>query len=166
MSITRRQINLLRKAQQSILDAPKQFFMNGVYDSNEDQKRREEMYGYTNGDLPAAGKIPNCGTAACIAGWIGVHAMGKRGANPAKANKFYYGEDNDYVDDVVDLANDLLGTLNCRLFSISGWDADLRDQYNDATDKHQWSRRAKIAAKMIDRYIESRKNDEEEEDIY
>lgn len=59
--------NLLLKVKEKILQEPKQFLMRTWYSSV--LSENPETLVLQNGVIKRKVKIPNCGTAACIAGW-------------------------------------------------------------------------------------------------
>lgn len=127
-------VKLLRKVKRQILKEPKQFAMRYLYSEP------------SAGD--AANKIPNCGTAACIAGWT--HAIDQN-IPPSECEK------NKWKLTVS--AGELLGIDNeqeDRLFFLEYWPERFSATYTRATDKHQWTRRARIAAERIEHFIKTK----------
>lgn len=143
--------DLLLKVKEKILAEPAQFEMEALF---KDQSRfRLEIY---SADLPR--EVPNCGTAACIAGWaIAVHL----GENPNSAEK-------NWIRTKISLA-ELLGISHectcgfeeedcCRswhgesqrfraLCYVFGWPEEKQAAWHAAQDLEG---RAQIAAEVID----------------
>jgi len=89
--------------------------------------------------------IPNCGTAACIAGWaVALHKK----LNPAKASQF---------SGPWDVALKVLRLNNCndggRLFHIDNWPEQFYDEYNNAMRAKDAKGMAVAASKRIDHFI-------------
>ena len=120
---------LLLRVKAQILAEPKQFIMGTWYTNFPD---------IFDGDLWEGVKVPNCGTAACIAGWIvALH-------NNIKLNKAIGGHGTAamYLNIRRYEAN--------RLFYVENWPGDLRARWDNAKSLEE---RAQIAAERIDRFI-------------
>lgn len=125
-------VRLLRRVQKKILKEPEQFLMERWYEHNPET-------------------VPNCGTAACIAGWA---VALERRLTPEQARKKIYnpGTISDFIDYAASLLN--IGRRDAEaLFSRDAWPDDLNSEYNKNRNNHK--ARARIAAERIDRFIET-----------
>lgn len=131
---------LLLKIKEQILREPKQFVMGTWFtpfpaDSD-------------GGDLWDNIKVPNCGTAACIAGWAIALHEGKAPSEVTgaiiKAENYLIKAEN-YLDIEMEDAEDL--------FYADHWDNDLQDRWDFAKSLEE---RAQIAAERIDQFIAER----------
>lgn len=149
MKVKKRKLNLrlFERVKKNILKEPKQFFMDGLFGSI-------DGLGDFNEDLPS--EIPNCGTAACIAG----HALFLN----SKKKKISEVDDPS-THGKLDEAAELLGIVDYdgnadtslaeELFLAYRWDKDLFDKYKRFTEQGKWTARAKVAVKAIDRFIKT-----------
>jgi len=122
---------LLRKVQKRILAEPRQFV----------------MWSYFTSSIP---NTPNCGTAACIAGWTIAESQK---LNPQQANNFV--QDHGYDDH--ELAKKRLGITHRQanhLFYDESWPAPFRDQYRKLPH-NQRMRRARVAVARIEHFIKT-----------
>ncbi len=131
-------IALLEKVKAKILEEPDQFVMSTYFSDNRFFADSPEV-------------IPNCGTAACIAGWaLAIDAE----ENPKEANtriqKLMFSSPSvDYGT----LAIRLLGLPNREMFVVDAWPLNYRyDWYNAVNDKNK-KKQVEIAVKVIDYYI-------------
>ena len=121
---------LLRKVKRHILEEPKRFFMDGVV-----------MYGPEGRDVNLDGipsTFPQCGTAACIAGWACVLSGNIDPEDIQMAN-----------------AERLLGITSNQgnyLFLVDFWPEQFSQPYQESTDL---AVRAKIAAERIDHFVKT-----------
>lgn len=125
-------VELLQKVKEKILEEPLQFAMEEYF--------TPEVYGM---DAPRE-KIPNCGTAACIAGWVLTLHTGK---NPREL----------WLADIPisSRAARLLGLTweeGDRLFILSGWPFSFGKRYRNAKTPQE---QAQIAAERIEHFIET-----------
>jgi hypothetical protein len=131
-------VKLLRQVKQKILSEPRQFMMGWYF-----TKEGEQI---VLTDLPRR-TIPNCHTAACIAGWTVACA---NGYSPSKAR--------DKVMSVGDEARMFLGIdITNGLFVVSGWPKKYQDAwYRAKTHKA----RAQVAARRIEAFIKEHREQE------
>lgn len=130
-------IKLLRQIKRKILAEPRQFVMGGYFKQH------------------VRWKIPNCGTAACIAG----HALALRiKANPAKARDVFTGWEQSTV------AAKYLGLDTQQadnLFHVSHWPRRFKkDAWEDSSDFDSSGTaisNAKRAARRIEHFIKTGK---------
>ncbi len=138
-------IDLLLKVRAAILAEPAQFIMaswfakGSVYHHDEDP---ESSYDRTT-DIPR-GTIPNCGTAACIAGWTCAIANGRL---PAEQRLFSSG-----VDFVAEAALGIDQERGALLFYVREWPYDMQQAWLAATTLEA---RAQVAAARIDKFVET-----------
>lgn len=121
-------VRLLRRIQKQILKEPRQF----------------EMWGYFPLTLDTTEKIPNCGTAACIAGWS-ICLTEK--INPAVAR------DKSNRWNVWRRAKKALGIKEMQansLFYDDNWPDNFKDGFKNSNTARK---KARIAAKRIDHFI-------------
>lgn len=130
-------VRLLNRVKRQILKEPKQFQMDSYFDT-------AGHYSDT------ADKIPNCGTAACIAGWA--LALDK-GITPEQAK----GKVLNYRTLTGERADRILGARGAgwKLFNDCAWPESFRDEWRRLTKLKQWKRRAKVAAARIDHFIKT-----------
>lgn len=122
-------VKLLEKVKEAILAEPRQFVMG-------------EYFVIDEGLFDLGREIPNCGTAACIAGWA--VTLGRRFKNPARARRIpAVGEEA-----VKLLRLDEDGAF--RLFLVGDWPWQYREAWSEAKTAKA---RAKVAAKRIDHFI-------------
>lgn len=127
-------VKLLQRVKRKILSEPKQFVMGHWFIDDLSEANGDSS------DLPRK-TIPNCGTAACIAGWT--IALGSK-QKPSKAR--------DHGKYPSDEAATLLGidpNGQDDLFGLSGWGSFREPWYKAKTFKG----RAKVAARRIDAFI-------------
>lgn len=122
---------LLLKVREQILREPRQFVMGTWYTEH-------PMESEDNDELWMGVEIPNCGTAACIAGWAISIAEKK---SPHKASGTI-GAASRYLDVKWEDAEDL--------FYEDHWDDDLQERWENASSLDE---RAQIAAERIDQFI-------------
>jgi len=128
-------VKLLEKVRAAILAEPAQFVMSELYSEGE-----------ALGSFDVPRKIPNCGTAACVAGWA--VTLGARFRNPktASASSFRNGWMAERAEELLVL-NYVQGN---RLFYVHEWPQSFLDRWReDETLKG----RARIAAERIDHFI-------------
>jgi|SRR6267142_3990747 len=121
---------LLLRVKTQIIAEPKQFVMGTWYTKHPEGSEGSKLW---EGVI-----VPNCGTAACIAGWA--IALQDR-VTPSKATGAIY-KASQYLDILVEAADDL--------FHANHWPDDLFDRWEDAQSLGE---RAQIAAERIDRFI-------------
>ena len=128
-------VRLLRRVKARILAEPKQFVMDGwVTEYVDDQL-------FPDDDLPRK-QIPNCGTAACIAGWT---VALSDGVKPC---------DIDRNDDISTRARKLIGTETAtRLFFTPCWPEKFADRWVGAKT---FKGRARVAADRIEHFIKTK----------
>jgi hypothetical protein len=118
---------LLRRIQKRILKEPRQFAMSWLFRSQED----------------VTWKIPNCGTAACIAGWCGSVISGN---NPKTISSIgLYGAPQASKDLKLTYAQ------GGRLFYLSGWPDKFRKVHQEGTAAF-----ARQAARRIEHFIKTK----------
>lgn len=121
--------DLLLKVKEKILAEPGQFIMEDIFATS-------EQIGYTS-DLPR--EVPNCGTAACIAGWAVSLAIE---ANPKAGEKAWERLEVRHTE-VMGITRERFDTL-CFVY---GWPRGYADRWRSTRDLTE---RAKIAAQVID----------------
>lgn len=142
-------IRLLRRVQKQILKEPRQFLMsNWFVDEGEDAE-------FPGNDI--AKKIPNCGTAACMAGWT-ISLSAKKNPRETRAGiKIGY-------EQIGNKAARLLGMKLTRedrlglsyppswgnLFVVQDWPDSFKAKWYKARTP---LKRAKVASARIDAYI-------------
>lgn len=128
---------LLLEVKARILAEPAQFVMERLFMSNEHARRLNWEY---EDDLSR--EIPNCGTAACIAGWT-VAVSRQRDPREAEAMS-----EDAWVE-----AEDRLRIWHyaSQLFNVTGWPQYLQGEWKRAGTLEE---RARVAAEAIDRFIE------------
>jgi hypothetical protein len=112
---------LLLKVKEQILREPRQFQMDAFFTARD-------------------ADTPNCGTAACIAGWaIAIHLA----KQPSRARR-------ELVGDYATYASEILGHNADRLFYLDEWPDHLYERWlkSESTDEC-----AQIAAEAIDDFI-------------
>jgi hypothetical protein len=120
-------VEKLHQIKDSILQNPSQFDMGN-------------WFGFSDSS--------SCGTVACIAGWAIHHYENKNGERTlAESGRFPLSK---HVDAV---AQEILWLPNNRLFFVSKWPMPLQESFALAHGNRQ--RQAKVAAKVIDNYIET-----------
>jgi len=133
---------LLLRAKKAILKEPKQFTMGAWFTKYPEE--RESSFEYT---------IPNCGTAACIAGWV--ITLSKENQNPLRAREAIVDQFKStrvYVDEET-LACRILGLPRYKamsLFYVANWPNELIEKWEVADSPEE---RAQIAAERIDQFI-------------
>lgn len=126
-------IELLLKVKEQILREPRQFNMEHyffTYEEGYEPDTEEE-------------KIPNCGTAACIAGWAIAIAYQQ---NPREANQNL----NSYAGPIARDLLELHYMQSERLFHTCDWPKRFKDEYFSANTNQE---RAEVAARRIDHFI-------------
>jgi hypothetical protein len=125
-------VELLLKVKEQILKEPAQFQMAWIF-------TRHIVDSYTDIDRD---KIPNCGTAACIAGWaISIH----RGMTPKQVSDSEIGGWED--------AQELLGIGRGwadELFNVERWPTGYKEAWYESDTLED---RAQVAADRIDDFI-------------
>lgn len=124
---------LLLDVKARILKEPEQFNMHSFFSDHSETE---------------LAKPPNCGTAACIAGWV-LSVASK--ITPAKAWEKYFYSGNKIHPSV--MAEDILkisGKQVSCLFYVGGWPEQFETPYITASTMPA---KAKIAAKRIDYFI-------------
>jgi hypothetical protein len=128
--MTKLNVKLLRKIKKHVEEEPRRLIM-----ARWQQKGRA---GELVEDEAATFNLPECGTAACIAGWA-VNLSGKK-----------------IETDVGARAMTLLGLTfeqSQNLFNTGNWPGDYGDKFDNETSPE---RRVKILGKLIDKVIESK----------
>lgn len=131
-------VKLLEKVKAAILAEPAQFLMTTWFADSDDD------YSYRPYDR--ARKVPNCGTAACIAGWA--LTIGRRYRNPRNAASRLGREGSIGLD-----AARAIGVpyrFAQMLFIVSYWPHAFKERWSMASTPLQ---RARVAAQRIDRFI-------------
>lgn len=121
-------IKLLKQIKRKILAEPKQFYMHAFYSQ-----------------LNGTREVPNCGTAACIAGWA--VALSEH-ITPKQAKKNYL-IPIFKADSLLEISNE----QSLKLFYINNWPKDLGEAYHE-NDNYP-TIQAICAAERIDRFIAS-----------
>jgi hypothetical protein len=129
---TKLNVKLLRKIQKHILAEPKRFIMAGFFEHG---KPGDFIWDYS---LAGSG-FPDCGTAACIAGWAVKLETGRFGQEATIGRR----------------AEKLLGLDEATLqrdslFSVYSWPSKFGRPFREAADP---AIRAKIACARIDHFI-------------
>jgi hypothetical protein len=124
-------VKLLRKVQKHILEEPRRFLMESLI-----EKGRPGAVRNLDGiDRP----LPDCGTAACIAGWVCVLAqtpqIDRRDAEAVLGISYKTGD---------------------KLFFIGGWPERFQIQWRATTDL---LKRAQIGKRRIDHFIRTHGED-------
>jgi hypothetical protein len=123
-------VRLLRRIQRQILKEPKQFWMDAYFCDC------------------ISWQIPNCGTTACIAGWA--TALGKN-KNPRQA--WLTGVDaRQYGEHKLKITN----VQASKLFFTDAWPRKYRTAYLKALMAKRLADSARIAAKRIDHFINTK----------
>lgn len=117
---------LLMEVRQRILDEPRQFDMDVFFESHAD--------------------IPNCGTAACIAGWA-IALSEKTTPKEAKNRNFSL----DYEILAVRALRIDFHQAN-RLFYVGTWPAEFQSRFRMSVESDE---RAQVAAERIDHFIKT-----------
>lgn len=146
--MNKEQRDLLLKAKKAILREPLQFTMGSWFTTEP-----EELWGSER-------DVPNCGTAACIAGWVITCSKPEQDPRQARetvvANRIY-GENEEK------LACTLLGVDRNTaqyLFYTSHWPNDMIVKWGDCETPEE---RAAVAAERIDQFIEQNYRKEKNE---
>lgn len=130
-------VRLLRRVQKQILKEPRQFDMDDYFATKRTLGRN----------------VPNCGTAACIAGWA--IALSHPTRKPRDVASCYYPAET--AGKLLELpgCNDSYNDHLClnSLFLVDSWPLKFKESYNAAKT---FTAKAKIAAKRIDHYIETK----------
>ena len=125
---------LLDRVCEQILKEPKQFQMDAFFAT-------------ANGMADTPEVIPNCGTAACIAGWaIALHD----GLNPKAANEHLHVNLDYYFAGIMQLP---IGDTN-NLIYVDQWPDEFQEPFIEATEEQDWDRRAHIAVDRIRHFQE------------
>lgn len=124
-------IELLEKIKKQILEEPRQFIMTSFFVKNHPLDRE---------------KIPNCGTAACIAGWALAISSNK---NPKQC---YDSITPPIALSTPSQAQTLLDIPNGNLFYVDGWPFEFQKEWYFICNKQE---RAKVAVRVIDDYIKT-----------
>lgn len=143
-------IPLLRKIQKQILKEPKQFDMTNWFTQTESKMRKSGDRFFT--EISQHSRIPNCGTAACIAGWA--VAINNR-LNPDQASAWASSEHKNGLY-FVGYAAELLGLdddQGDRLFYEGNWPEEFKFEMGKAYGKA--SKQAKVACARIDHFIKT-----------
>jgi hypothetical protein len=124
-------ILLLRQVQQQILREPRQFMMTYVFfEGCNDSRLSQERF-----------RVPNCNTAACIAGWtISI----SRGTSPKRARE--------ETDGWLATAQALLCIPDQKLFLLGDWPTVYEKRWWSANNSQE---QAQVASDVIDNYIET-----------
>lgn len=145
-------VKLLRRVRDAIKNEPAQFVMGSWF------TRELTIQTYISAySLPAAGslrtigdmnrEIPNCGTAACIAGWTLSLAARKTPQKTASSAS---------NSDILTMAEIRLGLQpddeSLSLFILTEWPRAYLEAWNEASTLEE---RAQVAAKRIDAFIKS-----------
>jgi len=133
--MTNKSVQLLRKVKTQILREPKQFVMDHFFSDAQNLSKL---------DIPRA--IPNCGTAACIAGWVTAISLRKSPRDTQMDATFA----SDYAQDILGLSNNEV----LRLFYVASWPRKFESRWWKAKTVEG---RAKVAADRIDAFIEGQK---------
>lgn len=134
-------IELLDKVKEAILAEPAQFVMGELFSDR--LLNTECTCGCHEDGWDLARKIPNCGTAACIAGWTVTLHMG---LTPAAARKV---KDDPWVRAARLLGIHGPGMWDAKLFEVSQWPSDLEERWHA---EKSLEGRAGIAAERIERF--------------
>lgn len=138
-------VKLLRRVKNRILKEPRQFIMESVY-ARAEHVLTFSGYGHYHADL-ARKTIPNCGTAACIAGWTEALALKTRPSKLVGTYPYFGSED---------AAGRRLGLddwyAGHRLFRTASWPEKFQRAW-DAAKTHK--ARAKVAADRIEHFIKT-----------
>lgn len=124
-------IELLQRVKAKILEEPLQFAMEDFF--------TQEIFGF---DAPRE-EIPNCGTAACIAGWAFALDVGKK-PESLRARGYSTREAR--------IRLDLTQTQAGRLFLLIRWPNVYSSRYITAKTPQE---QAQIAAERIEHFIET-----------
>lgn len=126
---------LLLKVKAKILAEPKQFFMHEFFTDH----------------VVGIDTIPNCGTAACIAGWAVTIA---RNENPEETRKYLYQSPNNLCTWLeAQKALDITKEQESKLFYTDNWPSEYDAAYNQAWQDEDFEEAAKVAANRIDYFI-------------
>lgn len=134
-------IKRLRAIKKQILKEPRQFAMRWLFAKELRRLGRVEWTDNVHHNKP----IPNCGTAACLAGWA-FTLFAERGLNPREANELM--EDNAYgIEDAREILRlaDEQGKL---LFHFENWPPKFRRAKEEGTPAF-----ARQAAARIEHFI-------------
>lgn len=141
-------VRLLKRVRDRILAEPAQFVMEHYFASRNDILQ-EPLYCYlvdhNVSALDIDRSVPNCGTAACIAGWT--YALSRRITPKTAALRNAYPEEE---------AAKLLGISERqaeRLFLVDHWPGKFYQQWQE---RPSLKIRARIAARRIDHFIKTR----------
>lgn len=127
-------VRLLRRIKKHILANPSRFFMGWYVARGVPRSRHFDLPNslrFSVLDLPST--VPECGTAACIAGWANLFTGHKPTAHRSAAKALGLPNDNG-------------------LFSIYEWPCKYRDKYRSAKTSRA---RARIAANRIEHLIKT-----------
>lgn len=131
-------VKLLRQVKRQILKEPAQFVMDLFFAQKEDIPWTSDL---------ERSEIPNCGTAACIAGWTVALSQKKK---PVDAQGLAW--------DDAEVASEHLGLDNgqgAELFYTENWPQELRDQFFAS---RTLKGRARVAARRIDAFIKEHRD--------
>ena len=128
-------VELLRKVQAQILKEPRQFLMELFFYSGPRYR-----------DLGPEEVIPNCGTAACIAGWAIAIDRQMTPKEAHEATRYEEGDDTRRGAEALRISRKQAETL----FFTEYWPGEFRDRYED---DQRPEARAKVAADYIDYFI-------------
>lgn len=131
----------LRWVKKQILSEPKQFLMSDYFANEEDVQQ--------NSIPDAASKIPNCGTAACIAGWLACKNLGltPNHARSIESSRLLTGFDARAIAGEELQLND----VDSDLFNVIYWPIKYRHRWDRAKTPVQ---RAKVACSLIDAILD------------
>lgn len=143
-------ITLLEEVKRRILAEPKQFVMHSYFTDNIETELPEDIRLGFNDELmkllPTKFEIPNCGTAACIAGHI--YSIVKQ-KNPEDSSNEIHA-----VMNFEEWAANQLGVPYWwarKIFHVANWDYELATLFESAPIGSL--ERAQIAVKQIDQWI-------------
>lgn len=135
-------VELLEQIKAKILAEPRQFVMRSFFKRGDGLAAMYRKPAWA--DLRRF-TVPNCGTAACIAGWA-ISLRMKMTPREVENTHLLPGR----VTDDAARALGLSYTQGLRLFHISGWPQQFMQGFEDADT---FEARAKVAAARIDHFI-------------
>lgn len=135
-------VELLNKVADAILAEPRQFIMATWFSKSGGTGTGWQLSPETR-DIPR--EIPNCGTAACIAG----HVIAVfEGVNPARAHAMNFTYIKSRAADLLHITGDEAE----RLFFVANWTNDFREAWEEAVTVEA---RAQVAYDRIQYFIEN-----------
>lgn len=142
MEVIEMNVDLLIRVRYKILDEPRQFVMQRFFATS---MRIDSDSETPEGLRDISREVPNCGTAACIAGWA-LTLSRTESHRPIDAAEYYMYRT--HLPARVELG--LTSLQAQRLFYVTGWPWEFQKRWEETRDVVE---RARIAADRIDHFI-------------